>query len=421
MAGQARRGPAATGADGGGSPGAAGAAGAGTGGLAGGAGVAANTNGNNGGGGSGAGAASGATQGSKQYRLSASASYYGTDAQGNSNPGGQRNTGTMFQGGETAQGGGYNGTQRSMGIINGTPASDLAGVTIDSVSLRLEMLGSWYNWGGYVYLGYTNNTSLPSNYTGAGGNFLGTYAESGQFSIDLTGTGFGAALQSGAARAIILGPGNGSFNLAYYLYCYGAGGDNAQNPLITVNYHTGTAPKQAGAGANGVIKITYSSSTTLVAAIAPAAGSDSAGNAYAEGYTGDVQAFHPGSSPLTVETVQTSGIASGWTNRGGNYVPFSYFKIPGGPGGMVCLMGSISHASLTTGTSVAVATLPAGYLPAHNFDWPVAVNSNTPDTPISGDTGTPTLELTTSGALTLYNYPSATTGIAFCVCYPLGV
>ena len=294
--------PGATGAGGaGGSPsgatgGAAGTAGTG-GGAAGGAGGNSGANGSNGSApgaaGGGAGAASGATQGTKTYLMTGSASYYGSDAT-NGNPNGLRNStpgnGTMFQGGETAGGGSANGVQKAMTLLPSSVQSDLSGVTIDSVTLRLEWLHTWYNSGGNVSLGYNNRTSLPASYTGSDITNVATWSQGSVGSpvtTDLSSTGLGAALQSGAAKALTVGPGPGSIsnpNLNYYGYFYGGGGgDPNQQPLLTVNYHTGSAPTVAGNGANGQIKVTYSSTTTLVMSISPVSGTDSFSNAYPAG------------------------------------------------------------------------------------------------------------------------------------------
>ncbi len=284
-----------------------GAAGTGTGGHAGGQGGASASNGNNGGGGGGAGAATASNQGSSQFRLSASETFFGSDASSSAPPNGQRGSGSMYQGGETASGGSFNGTMKSMGIVGGNPSGTLAGKTIDSVSIRLKWLHTWYNSGATVYLGYTNNASIPGSYGGAS-TAVKSWAQGNVGSpvtTNLTNAGLGSALQSGAAKAIIIGPGSGSFNLNNYGYMYGAGGDNNQNPLITVNWHTGSIPVAAGNGANGQAVITYSASSVLLCAISPVAGTDTAGNAYAAGYTGPVQAFHPGSNPTTVEGWQT--------------------------------------------------------------------------------------------------------------------
>jgi hypothetical protein len=119
-------------------------------------------------------------------------------------------------------------------------------------------------------------------------------------------------MQSGAAKSICLGPG-AAFDLYNYGYMYGAGGDNNQNPLITIKATKGGSPVFAGNGADGQIQITYSSTQVMEFALSPTAGTDSAGNAFGAGYTGPVQNFHPGSNPTTVETWQSLTLPSGLT------------------------------------------------------------------------------------------------------------
>ena len=60
-------------------------------------------------------------------------------------------------------------------------------------------------------------------------------------------TNLGTNLASGAAKSLVFGLGP-SFDLYNYGYMYGAGGNNNNNPLLTINWHSGTAPEQAGAG-----------------------------------------------------------------------------------------------------------------------------------------------------------------------------
>lgn len=287
------------GAGGGGSAGSGGAGGGGTGGgvssgqpggaAGAGGGAAGGNGGNNGANGSngnapgaaggGAGSSSSATTGSNTYRLSASETFYGSDANASAPPNGQENSGTMVQGGETASGGSFNGIQKALGIIGGSPSTDLSGKTIDSVFIRLNMLHSWFNSGANVVLGYNNRTSIPSSWNAADITSVLTWFQApGVVTTNLTNHGLGSALQSGAAKAITIGPGPGSIsnpNLNYYCYFYGAGGDNNLNPLITVNWHTGSAPVKAGDGASGQVKITYTSGSTLVNCISPVSGTDS--------------------------------------------------------------------------------------------------------------------------------------------------
>lgn len=183
------------------------------------------------------------SSGTKQYRLSSSATYYGSDATGG-NANGRRTDvgGSMYQGGETDSGGSFNGTMKSMGVIGGTPDSDLSGLGIDSINIRLTNLHSWYGSGLQVYLGYNNRTSLPSSWNASDIHTVDNWHQDSLATLthDLTGMGLGTAMANGTAQAITIGPGSGSFNLNNYGWFYGSGGDNSQNPLITVNWSLDT-------------------------------------------------------------------------------------------------------------------------------------------------------------------------------------
>jgi hypothetical protein len=148
----------------------------------------------------------------------------------------------MYQGGETDSGGSINGTMKSLGIIGGTPQSDLAGLGIDSINIRLTNLGAWYGSGLTVDLGYNNRTSLPSSWNASDIHSVNSWSQGNGATktTDLTGMGLGSAMANGSAKAITIGPGPGSFNLNYYGWFYGSGGDNNQNPLITVNWSLDT-------------------------------------------------------------------------------------------------------------------------------------------------------------------------------------
>ena len=279
--------------------GAGGTAGAGSGGHAGGNGGNAAANGSAPAGGAGSG--SGVTNISKQYHLSHSHTYYGSDASSSAPPNGIRNSDTsMYQGGETASGGSFNGTMKSMGLWPfSTIQSDFSGATIDSVTLRLENLHSWYNSGLSVALGYTNNSpNLPSSYNGTQTG-LGTFSMGeGQTKTFALPVSYGNALKGGTATTIVIGPGSGSFNLNYYGYFYGPGGDNNQNPMLTINGHIGAGSTVAGAGQDGQVTISYVSGQVLVASISPIAGTDQFGNPFPAGHGGL-------NIPLTTNTTTT--------------------------------------------------------------------------------------------------------------------
>jgi hypothetical protein len=398
-----------------GSAGAGGAAGSGTGGLAGAAGVAAGTSGNSGNGtstgaGSGAGASSGYTQGQVQYNMSASATYYGNDATGG-NATQQRNTGTMFQGGQSSGGGAYNGTMFSLAIINGTPATDLSGKTIDQVTVRFNNQWSWYSTGMYLLLGYGNSTSLPSTWNGTITASVGQFwiGQGATTTFDLTGLGLGSAMQSGAARCLTLGSSTQPQMWAWnYGYEYGAGGSSSYYPLLTVNYHSGTAPKVAGSGSGGVIKVTYNSSTALVAAIAPAAGTDGSSNAYAVGYTGSTRAFQPASSPTAVETWHSVSYGGGFSGymRYKKLAEFNFAVID------FDLQYSAGIASPVT--LFAAGTMPASYNPTAQHNRPV----------LSWVAAAPTsqkneITINTDGSVILSGWTGSATAWGGTVIYPL--
>jgi hypothetical protein len=356
-----------------------------------------------GGAGGGAGAGSSSTQGSNTYRMGSSATYYGSDG---SSPNGKRANGTMYQGGETSGGGSFNGTMKSLMIISGNPSSDLSGKTIDSVSLRLDNLHSWYNNGLYVNLGYTSKSSLPGSWDGTGITSVKQYWQNqgSTTTTDLTNLGLGSALQSGAANSLSLGPGSPAFDLYNYGYFYGAGGSSGSNPLLTVQWHTGTAPTQAGSGANGQIKITYTSAFTLIGAIAPVAGSDASSNAYGAGYTGVVQAFQPSVSPTAVEVWHNVTPPTNWSGT-------CRYKLLA-EHNMVMVDFTLTATSQTS--NVVVMTLPLIYRPTIDHYFPLAITSNT----------APTAQncrcwVNTDGTVNTFGLPTATTGIFATLIVPL--
>lgn len=119
-----------------------------------------------------------------------------------------------------------------------------------------------------------------------------------------------------------------------------------------------------GAGANGQIKLTYTISNVLTSAIAPAAGTDTSGNAYAQGFTGQLTAFQPGSSPTVVETWhQITPLSNSWVASGSG-VNGLFYRFLGSPPNTVQVVADISG-----GTGIC-ATLPAGYQPTIASNYP---------------------------------------------------
>jgi hypothetical protein len=348
---------------------AGGAAGTGGGfspGAAGGAGGNSGANGSNGaspgGGGGGCGAATASGQVQFAYNPVASGTYFGPDAiGGNAN---QKRSGvTMYQNGETASGGTYNGTQKSAMLLPSSVASDLSGVTIDKITLSIKNLHTWYS-SMTVLLGYAAFGPPPMGPSWGGTpaitSVINFHVTQYSFTVvNLTNTGLGAALKSGAATALTLGPGS-SYNLGEYGYFLGAGG-GAEEPNLTVNGHTGATPVQAGSGADGQVKITYTVPAAMIAAVQPAAGVDGSGNAFATGYTGPTAALNPTASPAALETWHPITLDGTWALNS-SYATPSYRLLPDGNLQLAGLADWGSNATASQAVNSA-HPLPSQYRP----------------------------------------------------------
>jgi hypothetical protein len=262
---------------------AGGTAGTGTGGHTGGSGGNAGSNGNASGGGAGSG--SSVTNISKQYHGVHGNSYYGSDASGGNANNIRISDGSLYQGGETASGGGFNGTQKSMVLWPYAQIqSDFAGVTVDSCSVRLQNLHSWYSSGINIQLGYTNNSSLPSTYNGVPvGTILWSSMGSQATKTFPIVTAYANNIIAGTAKTLTIGPGDFGFDLNYYGFFYGVGGSNSSNPMLTITGHTGAGSATAGAGQDGQVSITYTSGNVLQSSLSPVAFTDVFGNAVPAG------------------------------------------------------------------------------------------------------------------------------------------
>jgi len=122
-------------------------------------------------------------------------------------------------------------------------------------------------------------------------------------------------------------------------------------------------PGSAGTGANGrngQVKITYQSGTSLIASIAPVAGSDGV-NAYPAGLAGQIVAFNPASA--TAETWHPGGTAgstlgTGWTNA---ISPQSGFNFRLNAHRNIEFAGALSNGTAAAGQTMI--TLPSVYRP----------------------------------------------------------
>lgn len=278
-----------------------------------------------GGGGAGAGG-SGTTTLTKTYYPTYTASYYGPDATGG-NANGLRSTSTLYQGGETASGGSYNGNQRCVMVYNSDQiAADFAGYTPTGLSLELLNQHTWYSGGMNVEFDTGQDTSYPGSPpdTWQGSQYYvgtGTIGEGEAHSYQLGATVAGYFT---GHHTNFLGLGayvaaDYPYNLNYYGYM--AGGTAANPITITGTKGTGTVTS-SGKGADGSVVITYASSSAMIFALSAAAGTDTAGNSYAAGYTGPVTAFEPGVSPAVPETWHDMALSNGWHVGSGGFAQY---------------------------------------------------------------------------------------------------
>lgn len=370
-------------------PGTAGAAGTGTGGLAGGAGVLTATNGNNGGGGGAAGqGATGTTYINKFYDPTSTFAFYGAGVGG-----GQKNkNGSMYQGDPNVPLNVFPGDTFSYANYNHAQiAADFSGATIDSVKLTINNQHSWYNSGCYLILSYSD---------GGGDHYTGKYywTPEGKTANINVSTPLNAQIKT--LLAIKLGPSALTGN-AFSLYNYGyyQGGAGQGGPRLTVAGHIGTTGLQtAGNGADGMLKVTTSTASTLIAAISPVAGTDASGNAFGAGYTGNVFNYHPGSSPTTVEVWQNITPPSGWAGvlrvKLLAEAKVAFFDM------------QLTHTALAAKTTVAFGTIAAAYRPLTGIALALVQTNNTAQV-----APFPSMFIGSGGSFSAFNLDVGTTGI----------
>lgn len=290
-------GPAAQGNSGSAASGGTGGAGgtAVSGGGAGGTGGNSSANGSNagapGGGGGGGGSCSSSSSQIISYSATASASYYGSDAPALIN---QRRVinGLIYQGGETASGGAVNGTQKSLfSFPQSKIQSDWTGWTINSCTLFITNIHSWYNSGMTVLIGtYNATTTPPSIWNGSGSTAVVTadIAEGARHGFGLGATvGKQFAAQTGpTVYQIAFGPGP-AFDLNYYGYFNGTP-NNGNGPVLTIaGTPVGATGGTGGSGGDGQVIITYTNNATqqLILSVSTTTSTDSFGNTFQPGFT----------------------------------------------------------------------------------------------------------------------------------------
>jgi uncharacterized protein YjbI with pentapeptide repeats len=379
--------------------------GSGTGGAGGNSGANGSNGGAPGAGGGGAGKGSTTSTLTKTYAPLWSGSYLGPDATSGANT--LRSAFTMYQGGETASGGAANGNQYSIFAFDrATIAADFSGFTVTATKLQLANLHSWYGSG--MTIAFDEYAGLPGSVPSTGPR--GNYFVSPASATTAEGATNNFSLPASVGQRFVTGSDNGMgigyttytnhpYNLGYYGYF-----DGSQTRLTITGTGGSAGSFSAGNGADGQVKITYISSTTLGAAVAPVSGTDSSSNAYAAGFTGHVAAFQPGSSPTAVETWHTLSISlTGWATTTGGQIPLQYCYVPIGPNGSIWIVGDITGTAISAST--AIATLPTGYRPTggNPLSLPVCRFGGTLS---SADDGI--CQISTSGALQPFNCNGAT-------------
>jgi len=288
--------------------------GSGTGGAGGNSGANGSNGGNPGagGGGAGKGTTSSGTL-SKSYSPTWVAGYYGPDATFNAND--LESTSTMYQGGTTVGGGAANGNRRSMMRFNSSAiASDFSGYTITGCTVTLTNQYSYNDSGMSFEIDYATSTlpsSAPSTFTATFSQIaIGTIAQGATHTYSL-GSSVGARFAANTCNGLGLGYNvhtNEPYNVAYY------GWFTSAVTLTITGTQSMSGNNTAGNGTDGQVKITYTSGTTLTAAISPTGGTDQYSNTYYSGISAEnVSLFAPPSTP----PAPASGIAVLYVDNNG--------------------------------------------------------------------------------------------------------
>lgn len=389
--------------------------------------------GNTGAGGGGAGALSGSfTGGTTQVPFTTAASYCGTDAGAAAgalfNPNQEGTNSVLFTGASTTDS--ASGAKNSMLVINPqlykvmgiypNPAAPDFLTTYYAAQVSLTVFNA--NPGSPVpvilEVGFSYDSALPVAYTGNTIAYsLGTLvipAGAQSATMDLSLTKLLAAMNGAIGYphlpgAIIIGPGAAPTYEAYGAPCspafncqvYGPGalgpGGESLAPYLTVAYAVNGGLASGSAGAVGGIWLSYVNTEAVpVAGINAFAVADAAGNQWAQGFTGQVTAFQPGTSPAVPDAWRPLAPSGGWVNAAGGLSQLQYKKTAANE---VWIYGVINSAGMTSAT---FATLPAGYIPGFGDDYGVNFHTST------GYTQGAYLRVMTSGALSIVNATTST-------------
>lgn len=274
---------------------------------------------------------------------------------------------------------------------------------------------------------YSNDVVLPQSYTGVSateyvGNAL-IPAGSNTVTYDLTNSDLATHILAGTATALIFGPTdnptfdayNATTGAQFYNEIYGVGAtdqfNNPLQPFLTVVLQKTLTTQIGGGGGVGAIALTQITNTGApVALVQPFAGTDTQGNAYAAGFSGQISAWQPASSPTLVEAWHYPSLNGSFISQSGSQKVGYRFEALN----KVHLVGVLK---ISTGTSMAgtVFTVPAAYRPASAVFMPISGFA------IGTMTGTPYIEIDTSGNVTITPNGTVSTSTAMVIScwYPL--
>lgn len=324
-----------------------------------------------GGGGAGQGSGTPATL-TKTYEALYTASYYGPDASSGAPQNGLRSTSTMYQGGETAGGGAFNGNQRSVMVFDSNQiASDFAGFTPTQLTLKLVNQHSWFNSGMTIEIDvgasphkYPTSGGIPSTWLGNQNQLaVGTIGEGSTHSYNL-GAACAGFFTNNQTNFLGLGAfvaANHPYDLNYYGYF--AGGHSVNVEITITGTQTVAGSTTSGQGSDGKVSFSYASSQAIVFGLSPIAGTDAGGNAFAAGYTGPVNVFQPGVSPSVVETWHDLGVPTG---AGTFTKTLARYKLMPGNAVRVEVIGSFSAAG-----TASFPAIPSVYWPGATLNFPI--------------------------------------------------
>lgn len=238
--------------------------------------------------------------------------------------------------------------------------SDLTGVTVTAVSLKLKCLYSYYSGGVYAHIWYTSLSSFGNTGNHSNGsptlvkNFAMTQNETTTQGFGLNGS-IGTALQSGAAKSMMFDA-YGLFPAGDYYGSFDSGANNGVIPTLIVYYNNGGG-SYGGAGSDGQAILSYGNTTvpTFQLSVSATASADVFGNPYSAGFTGPLLTLTPGSSTPATSTVGATAVGANATSTA--------VVMTNSPG----FTGSMSAAQSDITLNVVTQTSPTQLSKAYNI------------------------------------------------------